>query len=596
MSEYKNIVFNLYDFTYDNEIIEVNSCDGVYVKCDGQNAEVGGGTVPQLMRAYTLFVKNIKEGKTNFEICEKPHFDACAVMIDASRNAVMRVGKIKEFLNYMASLGMNRLMLYMEDTYDVPGYPRMGYMRGKYTITELKEIDDYAFSLGIEVVPCIQTLAHLNHFLQWNESSQIADTLHILLAGDDKTYEFIETCIKTIRSAFRTNKIHIGFDEAVGLGTGQYFNKNGYRDSLEILNDHLNRIVDICKKFGFKPIIWGDMYLRARSKSRHNYDTEYASADEIKALIPDVELVYWDYYHTDENTYSKLFNEYIVMDRPISFAGGIWSWCGQLTSPQYTMDTTVPGLKAALKLGIKSVAATMWGDDGNECDLFQCVPLISFYSEFCYKGLECTEDDIKNMVEFVAGCSWDVINASSKFSEFVPEGEKRNYTGKNILYGNLFMHLLNTERPISNTKKDLREGYEIYKNDSTYKYTEFAKLLFKIAIAKLDIIDGLRDNYKNKEYTLELINNILPEIKEDVKKLSDMHMKQWLETYKPFGYEILNGRYGWVIADIDYTIYRLKEFVEGRCDCIEELEVVPVPGNRMGRNRFYTAISPNLMG
>ena len=112
-----------------------------------------------------------------------------------------------------------------------------------------------------------------------------------MLAGDDKTYEFIEICIKSIRSAFRTNKIHIGFDEAVGLGTGQYFNKNGYHDSLEILNDHLNRIVDICKKINFKPIIWGDMYLRARSKSRHNYDTEYASADAIKALIPDVELV-----------------------------------------------------------------------------------------------------------------------------------------------------------------------------------------------------------------------------------------------------------------------------------------------------------------
>lgn len=93
----------------------------------------------------------------------------------------------------------------------------------------------------------------------------------------------------------------------------------------------------------------------------------------------------------------------------------------------------------------------------------------------------------------------------------------------------------NTERPISDTKRDLHEGYEIYKNDTSYKYSEFAKLLFKIAIAKLDIIDGLRDNYKNKDYTIDLIDNKLPEIKEDVKKLSGMHMKQWLETYKSFG-------------------------------------------------------------
>jgi hypothetical protein len=32
---------------------------------------------------------------------------------------------------------------------------------------ELKEIDVYAQKCGMEVIPCIQTLAHLNQIFRW---------------------------------------------------------------------------------------------------------------------------------------------------------------------------------------------------------------------------------------------------------------------------------------------------------------------------------------------------------------------------------------------------------------------------------------------
>jgi hexosaminidase len=44
--------------------------------------------------------------------------------------------------------------LYTEDTYQIPDEPFFGYLRGAYTEAELREIDDYAYALGIEVVPC----------------------------------------------------------------------------------------------------------------------------------------------------------------------------------------------------------------------------------------------------------------------------------------------------------------------------------------------------------------------------------------------------------------------------------------------------------
>ena len=42
-----------------------------------------------------------------------------AVMIDCSRNGVMKPEKVKEFARLIQKMGYNALMLYTEDTYEV---------------------------------------------------------------------------------------------------------------------------------------------------------------------------------------------------------------------------------------------------------------------------------------------------------------------------------------------------------------------------------------------------------------------------------------------------------------------------------------------
>ena len=97
--------------------------------------------------------------------------------------------------------------------------------------------------------------------------------------------------------------------------------------------------------------------------------------------------------------------------------------------------------------------------------------------------------------------------------------------------------------------------------------------------------------YKEKEYSLNLINNILPQLKKDYERLSIVHRDQWLETYQPFGYELINSRYATVIADIEFQSYRLQQYVDGKIESIEELERSIVPGLRGGLNWFRGATS-----
>ena len=88
-------------------------------------------------------------------------------MIDCSRNAVMNTSAVKRWIDVTAGMGYNTLMLYTEDTYEVNNQPYFGYMRGRYSQAELRELDDYAAQKGMELIPCIQTLAHLNAIFRW---------------------------------------------------------------------------------------------------------------------------------------------------------------------------------------------------------------------------------------------------------------------------------------------------------------------------------------------------------------------------------------------------------------------------------------------
>ena len=74
-------------------------------------------------------------------------------MLDMSRNAVMKPEEVKKFAATIKKLGYNMIQLYTEDTYEVPGEPYFGYLRGRYSQAELKNMVKYCDSIGVELLP-----------------------------------------------------------------------------------------------------------------------------------------------------------------------------------------------------------------------------------------------------------------------------------------------------------------------------------------------------------------------------------------------------------------------------------------------------------
>jgi len=531
-------------------------------------------------RAVGLWLENYKK-KEEFEIIEHPQFQTSGVMIDVSRNAVFKVDEMKAFLRKMALMGLNMAMLYTEDTYEVPKYPYFGYMRGRYTESELRTLDDYAATLGIEMIPCIQTLAHLTMALKWNYAKDIRDTSDILLVGEPKTYEFIENMIKAASKPFRTKRIHIGMDEAHQLGLGRYLDLHGYENRFEIMNRHLQEVVKIAEKHNLQPMIWSDMYFRLGSKTGDYYDLNSDIPKEAIDLIPkNVQLVYWDYYHENEEFYHIFIEKHRELGSDPVFAGGAWTWNGIAPNYGRAFTTTEAALLACKKKGVQEVFATLWGDNGAETPLTTAYPVMQLFAEHTYNETV----DQNSLSERFAFCTGSNLNDFLLFNELdeTPGVMKNNLRSSNaskfLLWQDILIGLFDANikgLSMNAHYKTLAEKLEGAKerNPEAIRLFELYERLARVLSLKAELGIELKAAYDdaNKEKVARLLENI-QEVKVRVEQLHESHRKVWFSLYKPFGWEIIEFRYGGLFARINTAQFRIQQWLDGEIERIEELE------------------------
>lgn len=560
---------------------------------DGERLTVEAPDISAAARGLFLAACALRDGKDIPELHQRRHIASCGMMLDMSRGGVMTVEAVKGMIDAHAALGLNLMMLYTEDTYTVPEAPYLGYLRGRYTEKELREMDDYAAESGVELVPCVQTLAHLEQFLQWDVNRDIKDNDCVLMIDEPKTYAWIRAALTALRRCFRTNRIHIGMDEAHGVGLGEYYQKHGAVNRFELLNRHLNRVVDICKELGFKPIMWSDMFYRLGSKNNDYYDTDAVVPESAIAQIPDVALCYWDYYHTDEQFYAGMLEGHRKMGKEVVFAGGIWTWSGILPHVRKTNATMYPALRACLKAGIGTVLATLWGDDGCETDYRLALNQLPIYSEHVWLGEDCTRAEVERMGERLTGLSEACFNAMGAF--YADDEDRR--PGKGLFYCDPLYPLTEGLWDLTGYREGLEEGVKTLERHLDDSRCEYAWLAMRIALEKLNWVNELRPAYLrgDKAVVLTMANEKLPAMRELYVKMMSVWREQWESGRKRNGWETICARLGAVIARLDDVQRILLRWADGTIECVEELDETPLPASRLcGRQDYHTMSFPQF--
>lgn len=494
-------------------------------------------------------------------------------MLDCSRNAVPNLESLKAWIDLTADLGYTTLMLYTEDTYEVDENPYFGYLRGRFSKQELRAVDAYAKERHMELIPCIQTLAHLQAIKRWPEYAPHFDADDILLVGDERVYELIDRMFATLAQCFSSRIVHIGMDEAEMLGRGRYLNEHGYQNGSDILLSHVKRVAEIGAKYGFSCLMWSDLFFKLA-----NGGVYYGQAqidDHVSSQIPgNVTLIYWDYYSTDPAHYNKMMQAHRQLKPGSWFAGGLWSWTGFAPHNGYSIRATSAAMQSCRDNGVQDVFFTLWGDDGGECSRFSLLPSLFYTAELAHGNWD--EQEIKRRFEakyhipFDTFMLLDLPGTPNGLDTAICNAEKY------LLYQDCFMGLLdmNVAPGTGAQYAACADRLSAYVCNQTWGYL-FAtqKALCEVLSLKAEL--GIRTHQIYASRDRQALAALLTDYEAVGERLDAFYQalrRQWFRENKPHGFDVQDIRLGGLLRRVRSCKERLQTLYDGKIDWIEELE------------------------
>lgn len=520
------------------------------------------------------------------------------IMRDCARNAVLSVKGAKDLAVVAALTGYNYLELYVEDLMEIEKYPYLGQARGRYKGAEIREIREYAEAFGIELVPCIQTLAHLPAIFLWDAFEDIHDRDDILLADEEKTYEFLDAVLDFCEKNFTSRRINIGMDEAYDMFLGKYLDKHGYvANRAEVFIRHLNRVLELCRKHGFKPAMWSDMIFKAALGGRNpeayadlegkNFDPEF-----VKNFPKDVTIIYWDYYNYDKKSYDVNFKRHYSITDNVSFAGGVLTWVGFAPLSTLAEKATEAAVKSGIQNGCEDYLFTAWGDLGGETSTFAALSSFAYAAERLYGEKGSLTKKLNARLTALFGNSYtdfkntENLNKPFKTGKSELKGrDKKELTNvaKYALYndpllGKADMHV--TEEMTEEYKKCAREMRRAARKGGVFSCVfetlyRLADLLAVRANLGRDIYAAY--NKGDTERLNEIAEKRIPAVIRKLNAFYEAHRTQWLKENKSFGFEVSDIRLGGLLMRLKQARRKIKEYLAGEITAIEELEQKRLP-------------------
>lgn len=554
--------------------IHQREATGYEIAFSEEKCDIFYHTISDLNRAL-LYVAIMKEEKNIKETCAFMDF---GVMIDASRNAVYKVDTLKKLIRLLAVCGYRFIGLYIEDTIKIDDEPYFGYLRGAFTEKELKAVDEYAKRYGMELRPYIQTLAHLNQIVRYEEYQNIIDADDILFVGDERTNTLLEHLIGTVARCFSSRKINIGMDEAHMIGLGKYLERNGYQNRQAIMMKHLETVLSICKKYGFQVQMWSDMFFRLA------FQGEYYSHDvkELEKLnIPEeVELGYWDYYSIEKEHYVEMLKRHKMMTNRVAFIGGAWKWTGFIPHNRYSILNGKAALEACKEENVQSVTLACWGDDGAEASIFSVLPTMFIDSQIAYDS-QMDEEAFRlltgyDLAEFL---ELDDVNP------YAEDGHVHNNASKYLLYNDPLIGVFDSlaEKAIDDWYQKMTVKMEVLAKRG--KGTDFGYLfdtayhLCHVLQLKANLGNEIQNAYDtdDKIRLREIADIQIPDLLNRVEACYQSFQYQWKIENKFFGFEVQTVRFGGLIQRLKDTKEILNAYITQQIDEIDLLEEKRLP-------------------
>ncbi len=240
--------------------------DEYTLKVDENGAFVLASCDDGIFRALTSLRQLIKKGAGRIMYCDvhdKPVFKQRGYMWDISRMRKPKVDYILETVDMLAELKYDEFHLYIEDfSFKFEAFPQFTADYDCLTAQDIRRIDAYCKERFIELVPNLNGMGHMGVWLATDEFKHLAVTSDTINFLDPEAFELMDKIYGSILPHFSSKRVHIGLDEALGLGKGQTEEECSKKGKAVVFMEWLKKLADLCReKYGKTVMFWDDMII-----------------------------------------------------------------------------------------------------------------------------------------------------------------------------------------------------------------------------------------------------------------------------------------------------------------------------------------------
>ena len=217
------------------------------------------------------------------DIVDQPDFLDRGIMLDVSRGKVPTRATLEALVDLCSRLRLNVLMLYIEHTFDFRRHPEIGKGTSPLDAETMLELDAYAADRGVELIPCLQSLGHMEQLLSIDRYAHLAesDRNWSVSPSHPGTYSLLAELYDEFLPLFGSSRFNANCDEPFDLGRGQSASRAPRKSPGALFVDHVNRLERLASTHDKRLMIWADF--------------AHQHPDQLSRLNPEVVLLDWWY-------------------------------------------------------------------------------------------------------------------------------------------------------------------------------------------------------------------------------------------------------------------------------------------------------------
>lgn len=192
-----------------------------------------------------------------------PDFERRGLMLDVSRDRVPTQATLRALVDLLAVLRLNELQLYTEHTFAYADHEAVWRDASPLTADEVRELDAYCRSRGVELVANQNCFGHMERWLRHDAYRPLAERPDAkrpaCLYPDDAAFELVAGLFDELLPCFSSRHVNIDCDETFELGRGRSAARVEARGRGRVYLDFVLRVVEKLQGEGRHVQMWGDI-------------------------------------------------------------------------------------------------------------------------------------------------------------------------------------------------------------------------------------------------------------------------------------------------------------------------------------------------